>query len=120
MSHIVTIQTKVYDATAISAACRRMNLIEPNEGLVELFSSKVSGLIVRLPDWTYPIVVDLATGDVKFDNYQGAWGDQAHLDRFLQLYAVEKAKLEARMKGFAVSEDLLQDGSIRVQITGGD
>ena len=44
------------------------------------------------------------------------WGDPKELDRFLQAYAVEKTKLEARKKGHAVSEQLLQDGSIRVQI----
>ena len=30
--------------------------------------------------------------------------------------AVEKAKLEARKKGYSVSEQPLQDGSIRLQI----
>ncbi len=47
------------------------------------------------------------------------WGDQGHLDHFLQMYAVEKAKLEARKKGYAVSEQALQDGSIRVSISEG-
>ena len=47
------------------------------------------------------------------------WGEQQHLDRFLQLYAVEKAKLEARKKGYAVSEQTLQDGSIKLQILQG-
>ena len=39
-----------------------------------------------------------------------------HLDRFLQIYAVEKAKLEARKKGYAVTEQALGDGSIRLQV----
>jgi hypothetical protein len=38
------------------------------------------------------------------------------LDAFLQAYAVEKAKLEARKQGHSVSEQQLADGSIRVQI----
>ena len=38
------------------------------------------------------------------------------LDRLLQIYAVEKAKLEARKQGYDVSERALQDGSILVQI----
>jgi hypothetical protein len=41
------------------------------------------------------------------------------LDGFLQSYAVEKAKLEARKKGFSVNETALQDGSIRLQILEG-
>ena len=44
------------------------------------------------------------------------WGDVAHLERFLQMYAVERAKLEARKKGYSVSEQTFQDGSIKVQI----
>ena len=59
------------------------------------------------------------SGTVRYDNYGGAWGEQAHLDRFLQTYAVEKAKLEARKKGYAVSEQILDDGSIKVQILDG-
>jgi hypothetical protein len=40
---------------------------------------------------------------------------------FLEVYSVafEKAKLEARKQGYAVSEQALADGSIRVQIVEG-
>jgi len=39
------------------------------------------------------------------------------LDKFLQMYAVEVTKLEARKRGHAVGEQLLQDGSIKLEIT---
>ena len=120
MSHIVTIETKVTDAVAVAAACQRLSLPAPEQGTATLYSGKVSGLLVRLAEWTYPVVVDLASGAVKFDNYEGAWGNLARFEEFLQLYTVEKAKLEARKKGFAVNEEVLQDGSIRVQIREGD
>jgi hypothetical protein len=116
MSHIVTIQTKVRDPAAVAAACARMNLAAPTVGTAVLFGGQVNGLLVRLPGWTYPAVVDLATGEVKFDNFEGRWGDRSHLDRFLQLYAVERAKLEAKAKGFPVTEQALEDGGIRLQI----
>jgi hypothetical protein len=35
------------------------------------------------------------------------------------MYAVEKAKIEARKKGFSVSEQVLNDGSIKLQIVEG-
>jgi hypothetical protein len=40
---------------------------------------------------------------------------------FSQVYsaAVEKAKIEARKKGYTVSEQALQDGSIKVQLIEG-
>jgi hypothetical protein len=38
------------------------------------------------------------------------------LNSFLQAYAVEKSKLEARKKGHTCSETRLEDGSIKVTI----
>ena len=84
MSHIVTIKTEIRDYAAISAACRRLQLPPPIAGTAQLFGGEVSGLIVRLPDWAYPAVIDTTTGQVYFDNFNGAWGDQVELDRFLQ------------------------------------
>ena len=119
MSHLVTIQTRLHDPAAISAACQRLNLAAPVEGSVRLFSGEATGLIVQLPGWRYPTVIDTLTGLVRYDNFNGEWGDQQHLDRFLQLYAVEKTKLEARKRNFPISERQLQDGSIKLQITEG-
>jgi hypothetical protein len=116
MSHIVSIKTEVRDPVAIGAACRRLGLSEPVHGTAHLFSGEATGLLVRLPEWVYPLVVDAATGGVAYDNYGGCWGAQVHLDRFMQAYAVEKATLEARKKGYAVREQPLDDGSIRLQI----
>jgi hypothetical protein len=121
MSHIVTISSEVRDATAVRAACQRLNLPEPVEGEVKLFSGAVAGLAIQLPDWQYPICCELSTGQVQFDNFAGRWGDQKHLDAFLQAYAVEKARIEARKRGHSVTEQKLKDGSIRlsIQVNGG-
>lgn len=116
MSHIVSIKTEVKDATAVAAACRRLGLSEPIHGTAELFSGKVTGLIVRLPGWQYPAVIDTSMGTLSCDTYGGVWGEQAQLDRFLQAYAVERAKAEARRKGHACSEAILADGSIKLTI----
>src|SRR5689334_6235316 len=119
MSHIVTIQTRVHDPVAVAAACRRLGLAEPVHGTARLFSGEATGLLVQLPGWQYPAVIDPLTGQVRYDNYGGQWGTPEHLHRFLQAYAVEKAKLEARKQGYAVSEQALQDGSIKLQILEG-
>ena len=71
---------------------------------------------MHLPGWRYPAVVDAATGGVQYDNYNGAWGSQSELDKLLQAYACEKAKLEARRRGHAVTEQPLPDGSVRLTI----
>jgi hypothetical protein len=116
MSHIVVIETKIYDAAALLAACRRLGLAEPVHGNVRLFSGDATGLSVKLPGWRYPIVVDTTDGSIKYDNYEGRWGDPETLGRLLQMYAVEKAKIEARKKGYCVNEQARQDGSIVIQI----
>jgi hypothetical protein len=116
MSHIVTIKSEVRDAAAVQAACRRLGLPQAVQGTTRLFSGQATGLAVQLPDWTYPVVIDTASGQMKFDNYNGRWGDQMHLDGFLQAYAAEKVKIEARRKGHAVTEQQLADGSIKLTI----
>jgi hypothetical protein len=116
MSHIVTIQARVHDPVAVAAACRRLGLAEPVQGTAQLFSGEASGLIIQLPGWQYPAVIDPLTGAIRYDTYGGAWGEQAQLDRFLQAYAAEKVRLEARKKGYQITEQALQDGSISLQI----
>lgn len=116
MSHIVSIETKIHDPVAVAAACQRLKLATPIQGTAQLFSGEVTGLIVKLPDWQYPVVIDPLLGTIRYDNYGGAWGSEAELQRLIQAYAVEKVKLEGRKKGYSVNEQLLNDGSIKVQV----
>jgi hypothetical protein len=121
MSHIVEIKTQIRDPVAVQAACRRLGLPEALHETVRLFSGSATGLAVRLKGWHYPVVFDPTTAQAHFDNFNGQWGNQKELDRFLQAYAVEKAKLEARKNGHTASERALADGSIKVsiQVAGG-
>lgn len=116
MSHIVEIRTEVRDANGVRAACDRLRLEPPVEGKTQLYSGEVEGLAVRLRDWRYPVVFQTATGEAKYDNFNGRWGAQARLDEFFQAYAVEKAKIEARRKGHSVTEQGLSDGSIKLTV----
>jgi len=120
MSHIVEIKTEVRDPAALAAACRRLGLAEPQVETVRFFSGTAQGLAVRLPGWCYPVVFDTATGQVRFDNYEGHWGDRRRLDLLLQAYAVEKTRREATRRGYRIRERALADGSIELRIqTGG-
>jgi hypothetical protein len=116
LSHIVEIKTEVKDEAAVKAACVRLQVPTPEHKTVRLFNATATGLCVQLPGWSYPVVANLATGQIQYDNYNGHWGEQKHLNSFLQAYAVEKAKVEARKKGHSVSETKLEDGSIRVTV----
>jgi hypothetical protein len=116
LSHIVTIKTEIRDPNAVAAACLRLALPEPVQGTAEIYSGNVTGLIVKLPDWLYPVVIDTATGQARYDNYEGRWGDERHLHRFLQAYVVERSRIEARKKSYLTTEQPLADGSILVEI----
>lgn len=116
MSHLVTIQTQVRDSVAIAAACSRLSLPAPIQRTAKLFTSEETGLAVELPGWRYPVVCQTETGELKYDNFGGRWGNQRELDRFLQSYAVEMVKLQARRQGQTAIEQPMADGSIRVQI----
>lgn len=105
----------------MNAACRRLGLAPPVNGQHKLFTSTATGLGIKLPGWTYPVVCDLSRGQVAFDNYGGRWGEQSKLDALLQMYAVEKAKIEARKRGHTVIEQNLPSGEIKlvIHVSGG-
>lgn len=121
MSHIVVVKTEVRDAAAVQAACQRLQLPPPVQGTHRLFTSSATGLAVQLPKWRFPAVCDVSTGQIQYDNFKGHWGEQRHMDAFLQTYAVERAKAEARRRGHQVTEAKLSDGSVKltVQVNGG-
>ena len=119
MSHIVSITTEVRDEGAVQAACQRLHLPRATRGTFELYSSTETGLGIELPHWKYPVVANTETGQLRFDNYNGRWGSQEFLDQFLQGYAVEKAKIEARKKGHSCVEQRLDNGSIKLTVNVG-
>ncbi len=119
MSHIVEIKTEIRDEAAVKAACSRLHLPQPTRGTFQLYSTSERGLGVELPHWKYPVVANTDTGELRYDNYEGRWGSQEPLDQLLQMYAVEKAKIEARKKGHTVTEQRLDNGSIKLTVSVG-
>jgi len=136
MSHIVTIKTELRDLAAIKAACKRMGwqLVEGQHtfswwghyvGDYRAFEERLRNLgikpenygkcdhAIRVPGAKYEIGL-VQTGN-QFIPLWDAY-DTGGLQRiteangmggFLQAYAVEKAKLEARRKGYTVRETAL-------------
>ena len=116
MSHVVMIKTMVRDYAAVEAACRRLRWPTPRRGEASLFSQTISGLVVAVPDWVYPIAADLTSGQLQYDNHGGVWGDPKQHGRFLQAYAIEKTGIEARESGRALVQRRLANGSFRLTI----
>ena len=124
MSHIVEIKTEVRDEAAVQSACSRLHLPRATRGTFQLYSSTETGLGIELLNWKYPVVATSnkdgqLSGQLRFDNYEGRWGSQEFLDQFLQMYAVEKAKIEARKKGYSVTEQRLDNGSVKLTVNVG-
>ena len=117
MSHLVTVAVEVRDRDALVAACRRLQLPEPEHRTVRFYDGNTfTGDAVQLPDWRYPVVFDL-DGGAKFDDFEGRWGERRHLDALLQSYAVCKATIEARRAGHTVRETQLPGGRIKLVVT---
>ena len=120
MSHIVSVKTEIRDVAALNSACRRLGLRQPTHETVRLFSGEATGYCVHLNDWRYPVVCDTESGRVQFDNFEGRWGAPRELDKLMQAYACERAKLEARRNGHTITEQPLADGSIKLTVHVGD
>ena len=104
------------DEAAVQAACSRLHLPSATRGTFQLYLTEETGLGVELPHWKYPVVANTETGQVRFDNYEGRWGSEEFLGQFLQAYATERVKIEARKKGHSVVEQQLDNGSIKLTV----
>lgn len=143
MSHITKIDIEVTDLTALKAACRRLGFTfvegqktyrwygRPvgNAPLPEGLSIEDLGRCdhaIGVPGAEYEIGVRAEKGGYRllWDSYERGGLEQkvgkgAGLLR--QAYGIEKAKLEARRKGYSVYESRKADGAItlKIQLGGG-
>ena len=115
MSHTVSIKAQVKCQTALAATCLRLGLPAPTHGQVLLFDQIATGTGVQLPGWRFPLCIT-SDGSVLHDHFQGLWGEPKALSRFLQAYATEAAKLQARRQGHSVTETQLADGTIQLTV----
>ena len=117
MSHTLTIKTEIRDFAAIGSTCRRLKLAPPTPlGLVKLFDRSAVGVGVNLDGWRFPIVIE-PSGNLLSDCFGGFWGNPERLGEFQQIYAIEKAKIEAIKQGHACQESVQADGSIHLFVT---
>ena len=71
LSHIVTIKTEVRDPGASRPPAAGSHCPSRSTTRPSFFSGQATGLLVKLPDWLYPVVIDTATGQARYDNYLG-------------------------------------------------
>ena len=114
MSHTMNIETEMRDLAVLKATCKKLGL-EISNGEHGLYNSTETGLAVKLPGWKYPAVVK-ADGKIAYDNYGGSWGKQSELGKLTAHYGIEKAKIEARKKGYSVIEGRNVKGDLTLKI----
>lgn len=88
---------------------------------VKLFSGTVEvDFSVQLRDWRYPLGVNAQTGEAKFDNYNGSWGNERELDAFHQKYAeavAVEAAGELERDGFILDRAVAANGDVELVYT---
>ena len=62
---------------------------------VVLHESVEYGYPIFIPGWRYPVVL-VESGELRYDNNKGKWGDQTSLDILLQTYSVKKVLKEIK------------------------
>lgn len=114
MSHIATIEIQIKDPEALAEACREMGATITHNATVQVFETSVTGTAIQLPGWVYPVV--LRGTELLYDNYNGSWGDIAHLKRLRQLYTTKATIRAARRMGRRVIAQEERNGRIRLTL----
>ena len=114
MSHIAKVDIQFKDISCIITAAKRLNYKCENVINCRFYDgTNVSGTAIYLPNWKYPIIIK-EDGETVYDNYNGSWGKKEYLNGFKQIYGVEVAKKQARIKGYSCREISLPDGGIKL------
>lgn len=118
MSHTVKAKFK-FDETNIDALRKAVedsdNATWLGQGTYKLWSETLTGEAFKLKGWHYPCVV--TEDGLKYDNYNGNWGNQEALDQLIQ-FAVDNIVVEsAAMSGFTLhSREFNDEGQLVVTL----
>ena len=138
MSHVVKIDTELRDLAAVEAACKRLGWVFLRDkktyewygrhvgdypipkGMAKEDMGKCEHAI-SIPGVKYEVgLVKSGSGWAPIYDFYDSSLKQAmggiKAEKFMQAYAVEKAKIEARKKGYKCQETKLDNGSIRLTI----
>ena len=124
MSHFTQIHTKITDVEALRAACAELGLEVVENAQARGFgrNTRSARHVIRLAG-PYDVAVN-PTDSGEFALETDLW--QGHVEKELgpglgrlrQLYGVHKATAEAKRRGLRVRRSALQDGRIRLAVSG--
>lgn len=123
MSKRSTVKMQIENEATLVAACDALHIpYQTGKQKVNLFSQEVSGdFSLRLNNWRYPVVVNFATGEVHFDNYEGHWGnpdDLLVLKREYKAQTVEQSDaIQERLReGYQIERLLDESGDLKIRL----
>jgi hypothetical protein len=117
MSHIAKVDIQLKDQKCVEEAAKRLGVKTERVTNYKFYDGTIAtGTAVYLKGWRYPLVIK-DDGEAVYDNYNGAWGENKYLNELKQIYGVEVAKKQARLKGYTCIEQKGSDGKITLKIS---
>lgn len=117
MSHIVKLKVKINRPDLLREVAERdfgLKVVEKEK--VEFYSfTRHTGMTIYLPGWRYPVLVN-DQGELVYDNYNGAWGDQAQLDALVQSYVIATVYAEVGSSGIPIDSETMADGTVKLRL----
>ena len=112
MSQLVTLDIKLSNINTIILVCKRLKWNYTEDASQQFYDKSIAhGLKVEIPGWKYPIIIE-NSGTVRFDNYNGSWGEDSHLGLLKQAYALEGSRALLASQGMSLYETVNDDNSI--------
>lgn len=108
MSHTVKMDVQIRDLAVFTEAMIALGATVLGEGSHKLYESTEIGHGFRLPGFTFPVVAT-KSGDLRFDDYEGRWGDRRLIDSAVETYTLGVARQAAEAQGWYV--ETATDGS---------
>lgn len=117
MSHSQTIKVLVTNKEALEATAREMNAQSFSTEIqdVKMYDGTYRGMFIHFQNWKYPTVI--SDGELRYDSYNGSWGNEKDLQAFRQNYAANVVRIAGLVDGKTlVSDTGVRAGSNRIVV----
>ncbi len=113
MSHTQTVKVAISNKEAFKEAAKEVNAksFSTEERDVRLYDSVQRGMFVHFTNWQYPVVV--TNGELRYDNFEGRWGNESDLNAFRQSYATNVIRIAGVSDGKPLVSDT-REGNSRI------
>ena len=122
MSHTATVKTELRSRQMIQRAAKAMKLECSVGDFTQTFyqgTPQKGDVLVKLPGWSYPVLINTKTAEVHFDNFNGIWGEAARLDDLIQEYSLLTAEDELQqfvLEGWTITRQKQPNGDVQLII----